>query len=187
MKNGKILHESSGWSDEEPFNGIYEGLTRLFPEMKLRNMPPKKKAISEKPAARRRLPRYSLGKYLKGLNGAQVNKFCSSLRFDGGVFAGADMGDIREIFGEKRVEELYAYFTGSSAAAPLPAPGGVTLGGLWKGLDSEQLNRSCVTIIFNRGRFGGLNFGDLADIFGDKAYDEVFSYFSPPEKEAVDK
>lgn len=188
IKNGKILHESPGWSDEAPFNRIYEGLAKLFPEMKFRNKPEKKKAESEKPAVRRRLPRYPLGKYLKGLNDTQVNRFCSSLRFDGGVFSGANMEDITKIFGEKRVAELYGYFTGSSAAkAALPGPGGVTLGELWKGLDAEQLNRTCVTIIFNKGSFGGLNFGDLADTFGDKAYNEVFSYFSPPEKKTGGK
>lgn len=187
IKDGRILHESPGWSDEAPFSRIYEGLAKLFPEMKFRNKPEKKKAKSEKPAVRRRLPRYALGKYLKGLNDAQVNRFCSSLRFDAGVFAGADMDDITEIFGEKRVRELRGYFTGSPDAAAPPGPGGVTLGELWKGLDAEQLNRTCFTIIFNSGRFGGLNFGDLTDTFGEKAYNDVFSYFSPPKKKTGGK
>ena len=187
IKNGKILHEAPGWSDKDSFRGIYEGLVKLFPGTKWRNKPPKKIVKSDKPTERRRLPRYALGKYLKGLNEAQVNKFCSSLRFVGGVFSGAYLDDVREIFGEKRVEELNGYFTGDSAAAAPTGRGGVTLGELWKDLDAEQLNRTCVTVIFNRGRFGGLNFGDLTDTFGDKAYNEVFSYFSPPEQKAGGK
>ena len=182
IKDGKIVHTVRGWSDEEPFNGLYEGLARLFPEMKLRNKPPKKKAKSEKPAARRRLPRYPLGKYLKGLNEAQVNRFCSSLRFDGGVFAGAEMADIREILGEKRVEELYALFTGKPAGEAVSRAGGKTLGELWKGLDAGQLNRTCSTIIFHNGNYGGLNSGELGDALGGKAADEADAFFMPPEK-----
>jgi len=188
IKNGKILHEAPGWADEDPFSRIYEGLSKLFPEMKFRNKPENKKAKSAKSAKRRRLPRYALGKYLKGLNDAQVNRFCSSLRFEGGVFSGAYMDDIRENLGEKREEELYGYFTSKTGAmGSSPGTGGVTLGELWKGLDAEHLNRTCVTIIFNRGRFGGLNFGDLTDTFGEKAYNEVFSYFSPPENKTSGK
>ncbi len=182
IKDGKIVHTVKGWSDEEPFAGIYEGLARLFPEMKLRNKPKKKKIKSKNAAGRRRLPRYPLGKYLKGLSDAQINRFCSSLRFDGGVFAGANMDDIREIFGEKRVEELNILFTGKPAARA--APGGKTLGELWKGLDAGQLNRTCATIIFNKGNYGGLNFGELNDALGGKAAEEADSFFMPPEKEA---
>ena len=98
------------------------------------------------------------------------------------------MDDIKENLGEKREEELYGYFTGKTGATGLSSgTGGVTLGELWKDLDAEQLNRTCVTIIFNKGRFGGLNFGDLTDTFGDRAYEAVFSYFSPPEQKAGGK
>jgi len=181
IRNGKILHTVPGWADEDPFDDIYAGLAKLFPEMKFKQLPKRQKAGTGKPEARRRLPRYPLGKYLKGLNETQLNRFCSSLRFDKGAFAGADMADVREIFGEKRVEDLSVFFTGGPAPRGA-SPGGVTLGRLWKGLDQEQLNRTCSTMLFSGGSFGGLNFGDLTDVFGEKAVEETFAFFTPPPK-----
>ncbi|OGR98349.1 MAG: hypothetical protein A2016_12030 [Elusimicrobia bacterium GWF2_62_30] len=180
IRDGRILHTARGWSDEDSFRGIYKGLARLFPKMKLRGRPGKKELKSGKPETRRRLQRPVLGSYLRGLTGAQFSRFCSSLRFKRGVLTGAYMGDIKEVFGEKRAEELYGFFAGKPAAGAPQAAGGVTLGELWKGLEPEQLNRTCATIEFNGGEFGGLNFGDLTDVFGEKAVEETFSFFSPP-------
>ncbi|HNW43272.1 MAG TPA: hypothetical protein PKI19_02135 [Elusimicrobiales bacterium] len=185
LKDGKIVHTVGGWAREGFLEDISAGARLLFPDLKLSRVAPEKaepKTEAAAPAARRRTARLKLGDLLKGLNDAQLYRFCASLRFSGGVYAGADLDEVREIFGESRVEKLNNYFTGGAPVKPGLAPG-PTLGELWKDLDAGQLNQTCRTISFYKGSFGGLNFGEIEDVYGAKGADEAFAYFMPAEKD----
>ena len=176
MRDGDIVYRFDSWGPGSMDN-VYRGLGYLFYGGTWKG---DGEGGGEAPAgtpARREGP---LGNFLKGLTSEQKYGFCSGLSYAGGIFAGAPMVDIEETLGEAAAARLRAYIAGPGAAEPPAGAKPGTFGGLLPALGKKELVRTCETISFFDGRFGGLNFSYIWALPDESLTDKVMSFFSPP-------
>lgn len=178
LKDGIPVYSIPGWSNEGFLDSISGGIKLLFPDMKLSRKPAGKEAKKEdgRPGRRKVIPA-RLGDFIKGLSKEQTRRFCAGLRYQDGTFTGAEMEDVLAVFGQGRAAAINAYLGGKTEPGARPA--GKKLGELWSKLDTEGLNHTCGTINYHNGHFGGFNYRDVADAYGDKGVDEGFAFFTP--------
>ncbi|MDQ7772524.1 MAG: hypothetical protein RDU13_03255, partial [Elusimicrobiales bacterium] len=176
MRDGKIAYRFNGWGPGAMDN-VYRGLGYLFYGGTWKGDEDKEDAAPAAAPARSGGP---LGNFLRGLTLDQKHRFCYGLSYAGGVFAGAPLEEIKETLGEGAAERLRAYIAGPSAAEPPAGDEPRTFGELLPGMGKKELARTCETIMFFGGNFGGLNFGDIWGRYDEKKTREVFSFFSPP-------
>lgn len=178
MRDGAVVYTFNGWGPGAMDN-VYRGLGYLFYGGVGSGKEEKEAGAPVKKNSRRGGP---LGIFLKGLSLDQKYRFCSGMSYAGGIFAGAPFGEIKAALGDAAAERLRAYITGPGGAVPPAGAEPRTFGELLPGLGRKELARTCETISFSGGRFGGMNFSDIWALPGQRMTGRVMSFFSPPRK-----